>query len=705
MESIITNLDLFVILSNQDASSFDHEILFNTLVIRLGSSLSNEDSVTVKEFCRKFTRAVQKRWLRSHRKSEVFRRDYSNWLEANIDWPNCVQTNLLIQESTSENISTEPVPEPVPSTSTMKSISTMTKRSRKPFKDLSNKQKKRRSDEHIGDDPNEVAYSAAALLKGDGREDIASVIEHMLQNPEAAANIKEMLNKPAPSTIFSPEKALGLLLSLKLSKWQYITLRETTIREGSKEIYPSYYKLQKAKLQCYPPKTFVTVTDSSAKIALQALLDLTVDRILETIRSPDAIQDKQLILISKWGFDGASNQSRYKQNIESGQDDSSIFMTSLVPLKLTADGDTVWANPKPCSPRYCRPVQFSFVKETKEVVINEKTAMDNEIEALVPSKCQGHEISHQLMMTMIDGKICTYLSEAKSNAACYLCLAKPTEMNNLDVIASKTISSGVYEFGLSSLHARINVMECLLHIAYRLDFKKWSARGECHRELLHLRKKLIQDRFKDDLNLLIDIVKQGSGTTNDGNTARRFFEFPDKTAAITGLDEDLIRRFAVILQAITSGEFVDVPKFKEYARKTAEKYVELYDWYYMSSTVHKLLIHGGDIIAENAIVPIGSLSEEASEARNKDFRRFREHHSRKKSRQASNEDILNMLIVSSDPLISSTRPKLNVHKRQTYFKETLELLNLQDQEAPTEFIEVMSIVEPDSEVDSDGDEV
>lgn len=64
-----------------------------------------------------------------------------------------------------------------------------------------------------------------------------------------------------------------------------------------------------------------------------------------------------------------------------------------------------------------------------------------------------------------------------------------------------------------------------------------------------------------------------------------------------------------------------------------------------------------------------------------------------------------MLIVSSDPLISSTRPKLNAHKRQTYFKETVELLKLQDQEAPTEFLEVISIVEPDSEVDSDGDEV
>lgn len=167
-------------------------------------------------------------------------------------------------------------------------------------------------------------------------------------------------------------------------------------------------------------------------------------------------------------------------------------------------------------------------------------------------------------------------------------------MNNLNSVTSKTVSSGVYEFELSSLHACINVMECLLHIAYRLDFKKWSAREECHKQMLKSRKKLIQDKFNNELNLLVDIVKQGSGTTNDGNTARRFFEFPDKIAAITGLNENLIRRFAVILQAITFGEIIDVPKFKEYAKITAEKYVELYNWYYMSSTVHKLLIHGGD---------------------------------------------------------------------------------------------------------------
>lgn len=227
-----------------------------------------------------------------------------------------------------------------------------------------------------------------------------------------------------------------------------------------------------------------------------------------------------------------------------------------------------------------------------------------------------------------------------------------------------------------------------------------TLRSDEHKEMLQTRKKIIQNKFKDELNLLIDIVKQGSGTTNDGNTARKFFEFPNKTAAITGLDEDLIKRFAVILQAITSGEQVDIIKFRDYARKTAEKYVLLYDWYYMSSTVHKLLIYGADIIEKNNIVPIGTLSEEASESRNKDFRRFREHHSRKRSRQDSNQDILNMLVVSSDPLLSAQRPKLDAKKKQSFFAETLDLIQFQETEF--EFLDISNL-DADSELESDNE--
>ncbi|KAF0705555.1 nucleolar transcription factor 1-A-like [Aphis craccivora] len=63
-------------------------------------------------------------------------------------------------------------------------------------------------------------------------------------------------------------------------------------------------------------------------------------------------------------------------------------------------------------------------------------------------------------------------------------------------------------------------------------------------------------------------------------------------------------------------------------------------------------IHGPEII-ESALLPIGQLTEEAQEARNKDFKRYREHNSRKCSREKTNLDILNLFLLSSDPVIST----------------------------------------------------
>lgn len=70
----------------------------------------------------------------------------------------------------------------------------------------------------------------------------------------------------------------------------------------------------------------------------------------------------------------------------------------------------------------------------------------------------------------------------------------------------------------------------------------------------------------------------------------------------------------------------------------------------MPTTVHKLLIHGPQIIA-SALLPIGQLFEKAQESRNKDIKKYREGFSQKCSREKTMEDVLNWLLVSSDPYI------------------------------------------------------
>lgn len=170
------------------------------------------------------------------------------------------------------------------------------------------------------------------------------------------------------------------------------------------------------------------------------------------------------LLISKWGFDGASGQSNYKQKTETEFDDSSIFMASLVRIRLQhCDGTIVWENDPPSSTFYCRPIMFKFTKETQSTVATIKAGITEEIERLQPSKISQVEVKHQLLMTMIDGKITSYLSDT-SSAVCDICKAKPTEMNKLESLAHRERNEEMSQYGISSLHAWIRCMECLLHI-------------------------------------------------------------------------------------------------------------------------------------------------------------------------------------------------------------------------------------------------
>ena len=273
---------------------------------------------------------------------------------------------------------------------------------------------------------------------------------------------------------------------------------------------------------------------------------------------------------------------------------------------------------------------------------------------------------------MIDGKVCNAVVGNKSSQVCYICGASPKEINHIDVIKKRQVDYSTFAFGLSTLHAWIRFFECILHVAYRMDFKKWQARGK-DRDLLKQRKKEIQERFRNGLGLLVERPKPGgSGTSNDWNTARRFFSNPELSSTITGVDKDLIKRFAVVLQVISSDRDIKADSFNQYALETAKLFIQKYPWFYLPASVHKVLIHGSQII-KSALLPIGQLSEEAQEARNKDIKRYREHHTRKSSRKNTMTDLINNLLISSDPLISSIRKS---HKKQKtpLWNEALHLL-------------------------------
>ncbi|GFR30567.1 dna-mediated transposase [Trichonephila clavata] len=194
-------------------------------------------------------------------------------------------------------------------------------------------------------------------------------------------------------------------------------------------------------------------------------------------------------------------------------------------------------------------------------------------------------------------------------------------MNDLEAMKTRQIVAENVKLGISSLHSWIKCFECLLHISYRLGTKKWFVR-RTDRPVVDSRKKEVQEKIRRQMRLLVDAPKPGFGTSNDGNTARAFFRNPEIVSSITGIDEIIIKKLHVVLTIIACGYEIDAQKLKEFCLTTAELYVALYPWYYIFQSLHKVLIHGG-LLVNDSILPIGQMSEEAIEARNKDSKYFR----------------------------------------------------------------------------------
>lgn len=558
--------------------------------------------------------------------------------------------------------------------------------------------------------PEELAFALEVSLHKSGKRDTADVVRGVVSSPKRAKKLKTLEKKNVEGKkSFSPEEALALFIQLKLTRQQYIELRTAIKTKTNDHLLPSYHELISQKKKCYPAAESILVSDTSAEVKLQDLLDHTAERLIES--QQEAVQvflgktklesssKINLQLDCKWGADGSGCQSNYKQKFDSeGCDDSNILTTSLVPIQLYySDGNRrifLWNNMRTSSTRFCRPIKIQFTKETNDVINREFGLIEEQIEKLVQTKIDYDDkqflVSHNLFKTMVDGKVCNSLTSNSSTQKCYICKSGPKEFNDLELITKKfTTNTDTLDFGLSSLHAYIRFFEALLHIAYRTDFKTWQVRGENNKTLFSAKKQYIISKFKSEMGLLVDVPKPGFGSSNDGNTARRFFQNPELSSLITGIDTTLIYRFGIILNTLSCGFAIDPDKFQTFSNETAKLYIQLYSWYPMPVTLHKILIHGSEII-KNFVIPIGQLSEDVQESQHKNFRYYREHNTRKISRKATNEDLLHILLASSDPLISSIRP-LPIKTSKTFNSDVINLLK-----SPS--------VDEDVDVDEDDDD-
>lgn len=279
----------------------------------------------------------------------------------------------------------------------------------------------------------------------------------------------------------------------------------------------------------------------SIDIKLQDLMDITVSRIMLTIINLECHDQpiQQAVLTSKWGMDGASGFSEYKMKVTGNGNDSQIFMSSFVPLELTSGTKKLWLNPRTDSTRYCRPIHIQFEKETTDLIKLESEHIQNQINFLRPTKVSvdGFEVivSYVFFLTMVDGKVVNVLTNTKSSQSCNICRATPTMMNHLDIIEKQNCDVTNFQFGISVLHARLRFLDYFLHLGYKMEAKCWQSRKEDQKKNIEKRKKIIQSELRRCLGIIVDKPKPGgAGSSNDGNTARKFFSNPEKVSEIIG---------------------------------------------------------------------------------------------------------------------------------------------------------------------------
>lgn len=235
------------------------------------------------------------------------------------------------------------------------------------------------------------------------------------------------------------------------------------------------------------------------------------------------MKDVAAIFIFSWGFDGSTGFSQYKQRYsnssvetESEVYDTNLFAITCISLRLvTSNGIILWNNPTSQSSRFCRPIALKWMKETSKSILQQKKLIQDQIDELEVLEMQMEDytirIHFSLHMTLIDGKVLNVITNTKSSQSCPICHAKPSQFNDLTNKTRGTFlpNPDSLQYGISSLHAWIRLLECCLNISYKINIKKWQARTEDEKKDVAKRKSEIQMLVWEKLGLRVDKPKPG----------------------------------------------------------------------------------------------------------------------------------------------------------------------------------------------------
>jgi hypothetical protein len=244
---------------------------------------------------------------------------------------------------------------------------------------------------------------------------------------------------------------------------------------------------------------------------------------------------------------------------------------------------------------------------------------------------------------------------------------KPNDYHIRQGLTQKPLTTQDIAQNFPILHSTLRCLSFFEQVAYRLNANvQIMGRGKrltvYQKDKISTAKQDFISQAKTELKIIFDSPRSDGGSSDDGNTAKRFFAAENRAAVINlfkgtvhekAVLQQLIQNFSIILRVISTKRLIDADAFEDFCNKTYLLLCEEFPWVSVSTSVHRLLGHSAERIRLNQGYGLGMVSEEGLEALHKLVRCFRELGARKTSLEDNIQDVFTHLFIRSDPTIRS----------------------------------------------------
>ena len=459
--------------------------------------------------------------------------------------------------------------------------------------------------------------------------------------------------------------------------------------------------------------------------AVKVTLERLPKDVLNTLCSAIG-EDEHIMAFFTAGFDGSGSHRIYNsvESFQAGVDTSHMTVAGISLIMLKKSGmeqPLLHRVEKATSPDNFRPVALCAGREEKLAKpINDlfNEALDSLRKNYIIIGVDGRKINVdvEIQLTILDGKarlVCLGLG----GAYCVMCFAsketahdqqkisegfsierdiesikkdferlKEPDSNGDFIVPRKrkdySVRRGLTEKPLtehdvcqdfSVLHSYIRFLAFILNLIYRFnaDVLLWGPgklQTDPQKDWLKNSEATIKENAKLNLGLKLDQPNQNIGGTSDtGNTAKRFFSFKSRSIVISLLKcsdaqkaatERFLQRASIILRIVSCGRKIDVESFAKYCQECYLDLIESFPWIEIPQTVHAVLAHAAERIKINDCYGLRDLSEQGLEGSNKIIRNAREKAARKTSLSNNLLDVMSFLWYRSDPIIRAEKRQL-----------------------------------------------